>query len=52
MLRIRVIKATPFDACTPLDTAKIYPLQDSYMYPDTFVLVDGQSGGCKYWRKS
>lgn len=51
MLAIRVLKADPFDACTPIDSNKVYPKSD-IPYPATFLLVDGQSGACNYWKKA
>lgn len=51
MRAVRVIKADPFDACSPIDSAKLYPSQDAG-YLDTFLLVDGQSGACNYWKKA
>jgi hypothetical protein len=51
MRAIRVIKADPFDACSPIDSAKLYPMTD-VPYSDTFLLVDGQSGACNYWKKA
>ena len=52
MLKIRIVKADPFDGCKPINTAKIYPLQDDKAYFDTFLLIDGKQGDCKYWRKA
>ena len=52
MMKVRIVKAKPFDACTTLDSMWFYPIQDDFEYPDTFALVDGQSGTCSYWRKS
>ena len=51
MIKIRILKADPFDACLPISTSKIYPLQDNSAYLDTFLVVDGKSGNSKYWRK-
>jgi hypothetical protein len=51
MLAVRVIKADPFDACSPIDFTKIYPKAD-FTYPATFLMVDGQSGACNYWKKA
>jgi len=51
MMRIRVIKATPFDACTSINTTLIYP-DANKTYPDTFLLVDGREGTCNYWKKA
>ena len=51
MRAIRVIKADPFDACSPIDSVKLYPMTD-VPYSDTFLLVDGQSGACNYWKKA
>ena len=52
MLKIRIVKADPFDACTSINIMNLYPIQDDYTYQSTFLLVDGESGGCSYWRKS
>ncbi len=51
MLGIRIVKADPFDACSTINLSNTYPQADK-AYPDTFLLVDGQSGNCSYWRKA
>lgn len=51
MLRIRVIKAEPFDSCSAINTTLIYP-DATKTYPDTFLLVDGREGNCTYWKKA
>jgi hypothetical protein len=51
MMRIRIVKAVPFDACSPLDKDKIFS-KDKENLSETFVLVDGKLGDCRYWKKS
>lgn len=51
MTMIRVVKATPFDACSPINATLIYP-DTTKTYPDTFLLVDGREGTCNYWKKA
>ena len=51
MLKVRVVKATPFDACSILNATTIFP-NANQTYPDTFLLVDGRSGSCNYWKKA
>jgi hypothetical protein len=51
MLHIRVLKANPFDGCTQINFSSVYPSPDR-TYPDTFLLIDGQSGACNYWKKA
>lgn len=50
MMKIRVVKAQPFDGCSPIDIKSVYPKED-FAYTETFLLIDGQIGNCTYWKK-
>lgn len=51
MLKVRIVKANPFDGCSSFNTANIFPQTDR-TYPDTLLLIDGREGTCNYWRKA
>lgn len=51
MLRVRVVKAEPFDGCSAINTTNIFP-DATKNYPDTFLLIDGLNGDCNYWKKA
>lgn len=51
MLKVRVLKADPFDGCSLLNTESISSGAGKD-YPDTLLLVDGRSGTCNYWKKA
>ena len=51
MLKVRIVKANPFDGCSSFNPENIFP-HSNWTYPDTLLLVDGREGSCNYWRKA